>query len=97
MPIRNDDASPGGMGLGSGVLARIANLSAILLICIMFYQDRHAALESSREDRALFRQAIDRIEQLGAKQNQEHQREMSEQARAIRDLAEQVKRLADKQ
>jgi hypothetical protein len=84
------------MGLGNGIVAKIANLGAIVLICTMFYQDRHSSLESAKEDRALFKTAIERIETSNHAQSAAHSREMSEQSKAIRELAEQVKRLASK-
>lgn len=84
------------MGLGHGLTAKIANLGAIVLICTMFYQDRHTSLESAKEDRAMFKAAIERIENASRAQSETHSREMSEQSKAVRELAEQVKRLVTK-
>jgi hypothetical protein len=90
------DTGDGNMGLGQGMVAKIANLGAIILICLMFYQDRHTTNESAKEDRAMFRSAIERIETASREQNATHAREMSEQSKAVRELTEQVKRLVTK-
>ena len=57
------------MGLTSPWL-QILQGGAIVLICVMFYQDRHVALDAAREDRAMFRaelreqrQALEKVAQ----------------------------------
>ncbi len=36
----------------------MTNMTAVLLICLIFYQDRHAALDAAREDRQMFREEL---------------------------------------
>lgn len=80
----NEPQKPGwSMGLG-GWTAQIANLTAVGLICLMFYQDRQESMKSTREDRALFRETIQKLSDAS-----------SEQWRAIRNLATQIKVLTE--
>lgn len=82
------DTSPaqpvGTMGL-RGIWAQIANITAIGLICVVFYQDRHAALEAAKEDRQLFRESV-----------QELRRDSDRQWRAIQHLTQTVQGLDGK-
>ena len=48
------------MGL-KGIFALVANCTAIGLICLMFYQDRHEAMKQAREDRQMFRDELKQI------------------------------------
>lgn len=73
------------MGL-SGWLRNLANVGAVTLICLMFYQDRHQALEAAKEDRRMFRQELDRFH-AGQEKHGE----------AIRQLTAAIKELADQQ
>jgi hypothetical protein len=45
------------MGL-SGKAFTVANMSAIGLLCLMFYQDRHEVADLAREDRVMFREEL---------------------------------------
>ena len=45
------------MGL-TGFPAMIANMTAIGLICLMFYQDRQESFRMAREDRAMYREEL---------------------------------------
>lgn len=71
------------MGLSSWA-AQIANLTAVALICLMFYQDRQESLRLAREDRELFRESIKQLSETSA-----------EQWRAIRALSTQIRALTD--
>ena len=48
------------MGL-DGLWGKIANLTAVTLICVMFYQDWREALAVAREDRTLFRSSLTQL------------------------------------
>lgn len=74
---------PGGWVFGMPRLwAACLNVGVVLLICLMFYQDRREGLKQAREDRALFREAV-----LEVKDG------MHAQAQAMRVLGVQVQRL----
>lgn len=93
-PLQQPDLA-NALGL-NGWLKQLASLGAVGLVMYLFVQDRHVVLEQAREDRVVFRQAIEKLgtdaeKQAGAV------RDLSEkQSAAIRDLAEQVRRLAEK-
>lgn len=63
----------------------IVNIGAIFLICIMFYQDRKESLASAKEERILFRDAIEKLTEVS-----------KEQSTAIRYLSIQVQKLSDR-
>jgi hypothetical protein len=49
--------APPAMGL-KGLWAQIAQMGAIGLVMLMFYQDRHESLRVAAEDRQMFRQEL---------------------------------------
>lgn len=67
------------------VWAACLNVGAILLICVMFWQDRQESLKTAREDRAVFKSAVERLSEASDRQGE-----------AIRTLAVQVQRLGEK-
>lgn len=72
------------MGL-RGVWAQVANMTAVVFVCVMFYFTHLASLEQAREERALFRGAVATLSA-----NQERQ------WTAIRTLTAAVKRLLER-
>jgi hypothetical protein len=83
------------MGL-RGVWAQIANMTAVALICVLFYEDRHAALEAAREDRQLFHTAIKDLREDGKQLWNAVREDSRRQWEAIQRLTAAVKALADK-
>jgi hypothetical protein len=71
------------MGL-KGIWATLANLTAIALICVLFYQSEQESRRLAREDRALFRDELSRLHD-----------DSRRQADAIQALGEAVKTLAE--
>lgn len=83
VPATDDKPTPWSFGLRPRLL-QLANMSAVGLVLLMFYQDRHQALDQAREDRQLFREAIQRLHE-----------DSDRQWHAIRQLTTAVRRLAD--
>jgi hypothetical protein len=73
---------PPSMGL-FGMLAQVANMSAVTLICVMFYQQVGENSRMAREDREVFREAVGQL-----------RRDSDRQWSAIKRLTESVERLA---
>jgi hypothetical protein len=71
------------MGL-RGIWATIANLTAIALICVLFYQSEQESRRLARDDRTLFREELARLHEDGRRQ-----------ADAIETLGHAVKMLAE--
>jgi hypothetical protein len=84
-PPDNDPGRGNGWTMGlRGAWATVANLTAIALICVLFYQSEQESRRLAREDRELFRQELQRLH--------EDSRRHSE---AIQLLTESVKLLAE--
>lgn len=82
-----NDKTPGNGNLGlKGVWAQMTNMTAVLLICLIFYQDRHAALDAAREDRQMFREELRGMHEDSQKQWQ-----------AIHQLTIAIKALTEKE
>jgi uncharacterized membrane protein len=73
------------MGL-KGIFSLIANCTAIGLICLMFYQDRHVTLQHGREDRQMFREEL-----------REQRQYVGRLSMAIENLSMEVRKLREKQ
>ena len=71
------------MGL-RGIWATMANLTAIALICVLFYQSEQESRRLARDDRELFRQELSRLHD-----------DSRRQADAIKALGQAVKTLAE--
>lgn len=71
------------MGL-KGVWANVANATAVGLVCMMFWVSFRSHLEQAREDRTIFREAIEKLSDNSDKQ-----------WRAIRSLSGDVRRLSE--
>jgi len=65
--------------------AAVLNVGAVLLICAMFYQDRRESLALAKEDRTIFRTALERLSESSNRQGQ-----------AISTLSQQIEKLADR-
>ena len=89
---RDHDAQA--MGL-KGIWAQIANVAAVTLLCVMFYQDRHQGQDQAREDRALFRQTIKDQRDDSDRQWQALREDSARQWQAIRQLTSAIKHLTE--
>lgn len=79
-----DDKTSGLWSMGlRGVVGLVANCTAIGLICLMFYQDRHTTMEQYREDRAMFRDEL-----------KEQRKSLNKLTRAFEELAVELKRIS---
>lgn len=77
----NTDDKPGLWTMGlKGVVGIVANCTAIGLICLMFYQDRHTTMEQYKEDRTMFRDEL-----------REQRKAVNKLARVIEELTNEVK------
>ncbi len=63
----------------------ILNVGAVFMICVMFYQDRNVSIMQAKEDRQIFRAAVEKLGEASDKQGD-----------AIRVLANQIQRLGDR-
>lgn len=79
------------MGL-KGLAGLIANCTAIGLICLMFYQDRHTTVEQSKEDRQMFREVLK--EQRDVMRG--HRNALEKITHSVDNLAEEVRRIREK-
>jgi septal ring factor EnvC (AmiA/AmiB activator) len=73
----------GSMGL-KGIWAQIANMTAVLLICLMFYQSQNAAIDSAREERVNFREELRLLH-----------RDSARKADELHGLTESIKKLTE--
>lgn len=71
-------------GLRNSFLREGASLTAIGLICLMFYQDRHAALEQAKEDRVMYRQEI-------RESREQHDKQIRGVEASLRELAAEIR------
>lgn len=104
-PIRGIAPEPGSFGL-TGIWRTIGNLSAMGVLLLVFYQDRHAALDSAREDRQLFREAVGQLHIDNEAKRQtiaeladvvrSDQRAVTSLAKAVKELAEEVRRIKER-
>lgn len=78
--------SPHSMGL-SGWAAVVANLSAVGLVCLMFWQSQTEQQRLAREDRAMFREVLTKLEDRADKDRDAHR----ELAKAVRQLADEIR------
>lgn len=75
------------MGL-RGWVAQVANLTAVGVLCFLFYAAQQQQFAQQREDRQMFRQEL-------AAQREQVARDSERQWEAIRGLAEEIKRLRE--
>ncbi len=60
--LQPDADKPRGWSMGlNGLSAAAANLTAVTLVCLMFYQLQSAALQMARDDRQMFRAELGRL------------------------------------
>ena len=79
--------TPPSMGL-NGVWGIVANMSAVALVCALFYMSFSEHLRLSREDRVMFRQVLATLEERAEKDRQTTRDSFRELAAAIRELKE---------
>ncbi len=91
------ETPPGGNGNGwsmgiKGYLGQVANLTAVALICVMFWRSQDYVWQQAKEDRAMFTREVHVMQQ-----EHERQREALEDlARTVGRLAEEVRTLKEK-
>lgn len=69
-----------------GVWLKLANISAVGLIMVVFYTDRHAALDAMKDDRAIFREE--------SKANRQAIQDMGE---SMKEMAVQLRHIVSRQ
>ena len=74
------------MGL-RGLAGLIANCTAIGLICLMFYQDRHSTLLQYKEDRTMFREEL-------KEQRNATTASMNKMSKALEELANELRQIS---
>lgn len=78
------------MGL-SGWAAVIANLSAVTLMSGMFWQAQQEQYRQQREDRAMFREVIVKLEDRAERDRETNREANRDLAAAVRQLASEMK------
>ena len=81
----------GKWSFGLGTWGPYANLTAVALICLMFYQGTRDMQQQAREDRQMFREELRALHA----DNQHQQKAIHELALAVRDMTAEVKRLRE--
>jgi hypothetical protein len=85
-------AASGNMLLGlRGLWLQIAQLGALGVVLVVFYQDRHAALDQAKDDRLMFRQEIAAQRDKDASEQRAMQRVISDNTAALRELVSEMK------
>src|SRR5262245_60629592 len=79
----------GGLLMGlRGIWLQIAQLGALGVILVVFYQDRHASLDQAREDRLMFREELSAFRH----EHRELQKVVTDNTSAIRELAREFRK-----
>lgn len=79
------------MGL-TGIIAQIANLSAVALICVMFFFERNESRNVAKEDRAMFRESILQLSNDSRVNGANLRQDSDRQWRAIQKNSELIER-----
>jgi hypothetical protein len=86
------------MGL-KGWLNQVSNLTAVALVCVMFFQSQQKLWDQVKEDRQQFMRLVEQglKEQESVRRAQEQQRRILEDlARSTNELANEVRKLKEK-
>lgn len=82
------------MGL-TGAIAQVANLSAVALVCVMFFMEREESRAVAREDRALFRDTVQQIGMDSRNAIEQLRRDSDRQWQAIKKNTEATEKLTE--
>jgi hypothetical protein len=91
----NNRQDTGKWTLGLGQFTALANMTAVAVVLIMFYEAQQRFYEQSAADRQMFREELRLMHQDSQHQwdaIRENQKATSDLAAAVRDLAEEVRR-----
>jgi uncharacterized protein YlxW (UPF0749 family) len=86
--------TPATMGL-RGIWATVANVTAVVLICVLFVQQTQDQRQQAREDRDLYRSELRSLHDQSAKDLQMLHDDAASQRQAVQMLTTSVQSLAD--
>jgi hypothetical protein len=90
-----DRRSGSGWTMGvRGWAAQAVNVTAVALICLMFYQDRHEALKAATEDRNLYREELKAERAARAAEIATLNQTIGENTSAVKDLVREFRKHA---
>ncbi len=75
------------MGLG-GIFAQVGNFGAVVVVCVMFWIQMQSSAQMARDDRVVFRDAIQQL-------RNDFREDSNRQWQGIREVAESNRRLAE--